>query len=368
MTMSRKRSTPVRGESLPFMTIDRIVDTHIHFRGGEGGGGDDVVRFLVAQAINAGSDVFFGMPNLKEWLGTYEKVQKYLELCQSAVPDGQTATFQIMLALTENTSFEEIDRCVEAGQYHAKVYPLSRTTGSDSELGVRNYLKLMELIRYAGKKGMTVHFHPEYPWLGFHNRDAEYLFMPIVDMLLQETDATIVWEHGTDARCIPFWKEAAKSGRFAVTLTAHHLLAGEDHYFGDVSATCKPPVKTPRDCTDLKRLVAEDHAWVMAGSDSAPHDIGVKHPEAGRCACGAYTALFGEKGVLFAHCERSVKVFERFMGGNARLFHGLPPATGKITLVREPRTVPSSEQYSAGGWTMQPFAAGRTLEWRRDVA
>ena len=134
---------------------------------------------------------------------------------------------------------------------------------------------------------MRFHFHPEHPDLMVGNRDAEYLFLPIIDMVLNETEATVIWEHGTDARCIPFWEEWATSGRFFVTLTAHHLLSNEDAAFGDVRQVCKPPIKTEIDRRSLVELIGKNYSWVMAGPDDAPHDIGKKYPRTTACACGA---------------------------------------------------------------------------------
>ncbi len=179
--------------------------------------------------------------------------------------------------VTEQTTMGEIDQCLEAGIVDAKIYPRFRTTKSEN--GVACYGKLLPLIKHGGKVGMKFHFHPEHPSPIFSNRDAEFAFLPIARIFLEETDAVIIWEHGTDARCIPHWKDMARSRRFFVTLTAHHLATNEDDTFGDVRATCKPPIKTEDDRQGLLQLVAEGYRyqWVMAGADDAPHPMENKH-------------------------------------------------------------------------------------------
>ena len=198
----------------------------------------------------------------------------------------------------------------------------------------------------------------------FTNRDAEYAFLPIADMMLR-TGATIIWEHGTDARCIPHWKEMAETGRFFVTLTAHHL----DDTFGDVRSTCKPSIKTEYDRRGLIILVSENHRWVMAGLDDAPHPAGSKHVHIGKCACGAYTAPFGLQ--LYAQVLlpvllpkiAGVQIFVNFTSGNAREVYGLPPASKEEALVHAPEFFHIPDSYQIGDWEVEPFWAGQKLDW-----
>ena len=222
------------------------------------------------------------------------------------------------------------------------------------------------MIYHCGKVGMRCHFHPEHPWKIFNNRDAEFAFLPIIDMFLNETGATIIWEHGTDARCVPFWEEMSKSGRFFVTLTAHHLVANEDNEFGDVRSVCKPSIKTKEDQIGLVDLVKKNYEWVMAGADDAPHDKNAKHPETGCCACGAYTAPFLLQ--LYAHALSSLlinfegkNIFSKFICENGRNLYGFNKSSHNITITDNPFKIPLS--YQAGSWTVEPFWAGRTIGW-----
>jgi dihydroorotase (homodimeric type) len=343
-------------------TVDALCNVHSHLREGA-----KVMMDLARLGVEGGADTILPMPNTGKGLSTAEEVDEYgKHLIQLFLWSGKEFPVNLIktVMLNERTTAEMIDECVDSGILDAKIYPLDRTTKSHN--GVRRYEKLLPLVKHCGKMGMKVHFHPEHPNMLFDNRDAEFAFLPIGEMFLHETEATIVWEHGTDGRCIPFWKEFAQTGRFYVTLTAHHLVTDEDESFGDVRAVCKPPVKTRRDRMDLVRLVEEDWPWVMAGLDDAPHDAKKKHPSIGGSACGAYTAPFGLQ--LYAHAldemlvtrrVEGVKTFNNFISRNARRFHGLPEASRQYRLVKKPFLIPN--YYQVGEWTVESFWAGRGL-------
>lgn len=337
--------------------VDALCNVHTHLREGL------MVGPLVQKAVTGGADVLAPMPNTKEGLTTAEQVMHYVKTAQSA-PFGKRVTFLPIVMVNEHTSLEVIDQCIEAGIVDCKVYPLNRTTKSHH--GVRHYARLLLVMKHCGKVGMKCHFHPEHPLMLFDNRDAEFAFLPLLDMFLNETEAVIISEHGTDARCISFWQEMAKSGRFYVTLTAHHLASDEDIEFGNVRSVCKPPIKTRSDQQSLVRLVEEGYNWVMAGPDDAPHLRKHKHVNTGGCACGAYTAPFLMQ--LYAHAlgnllhmPQGVRTFVDFTSHNARILHQLPSASRKITLVKESFLIPLS--YKIGPVAVEPFWAGQTIDW-----
>ncbi|MEK7227718.1 MAG: hypothetical protein AAB641_02410 [Patescibacteria group bacterium] len=295
-------------------------------------------------------------------LKTAREVLEYHESAQVKVDGSDILGLLPTVLINEETMFETIDECVENNIFDGKIYPLDRTTKSHN--GSRYYQRLLPLVKHCGERGMRVHVHPEHPWMVFDNRDAEFSFLPIMDMFLNDTGAKLFWEHGSDARCIPFWKEMAESGRFFVGLTAHHLAADEDSTFGDSRATCKPPIKTRRDRLDFVRLVSEDHPWVIAGLDDAPHDKSKKQVATGRCACGAYTAPFGLQ--LYAHALDHLlhqlggeEIFRNFTSRNARRIFGYPQVSRKVRLARKPYRIP--QIYQVGDWTVEPFWAGQEI-------
>ncbi len=340
------------------ISLQRIANVHTHLREGE------VVGPLIAKAIEGGACALGPMPNTSAGLTTAAAVTEYVNRAKEFAPD---MPFLPIVMVTEQTTEKDIDECVAAGIADAKVYPCLRTTKSEN--GVVRYGKLLPLIRHGGKAGMKFHFHPEHPSPVFSNRDAEFAFLPLARMFLEETDATIVWEHGTDARCITHWKDMAASGRFFVTLTAHHIATSEDEAFGDVRAVCKPPIKTEEDRQELLRLIADGYEWVMAGADDAPHPIESKHVSKGRCACGAYTAPF--LILLYIHVfTRAVHEtpmlnsdVENFLYFNAKKLHPQLKLQSPPVLITKERAFQIQSTYNIGPWTVEPFWAGRTLDW-----
>ena len=350
-----------------------MIDTHIHLRQDELRK-PSIVHPLIDLSVEGGAIALGLMPNPKagvhaphDGLHTAEDVVAYVEHAAQA-NKAEFVQFIKIVLLTERTTKADIDACVAAGIMDAKIYPLDRTTGSDI-LGVRDFHELIPVLRHCGLSGMRVHIHPEHPLMDIHGREAESMFIPVMDMLMQATDeanTVFVWEHGTDARGIPFWKEWAKSGRFFVTITAHHLAADEDELYGDVRGVCKPAPKTRWDRDLLRALVLEGHSWIMAGTDSAPHDISAKQVEAGRCSCGAFTAPFALP--LYAHTildepsDREIEVFRRFIYRNAKQLYNLPDLNlSEFELIREDFVIPTS--YDVGPWQVTPFGAGRRLNW-----
>lgn len=340
--------------------VDAMADMHVHLREGE-----DVMCDLATHSIEGGADVVLPMPNTQKGLLCAKDVLDYhVKLVQlPCLPGGKFISFVPTVMINESTTTEVIDECADNGIFDAKVYPLNRTTKSHN--GVYSYARIMDAIRRCGEKGVRVHFHPENPWMLFDGRDAEYAFLQIAKDAVYETKAIVIWEHGTDARCIPFWREMAKSGRFCVTLTPHHLVTNEDSEFGDVRSVCKPPIKTRRDQKELVQLVLEDNLWVMAGTDTAPHPNATKHPLSNGCSCGSFQAPFAVQ--LYAHALlgndeiMDLEMFNNFISRNARHIYTLPPASRQVKLKNEPFKIPLS--YKAGSWEVESFWAGKTIDY-----
>jgi len=345
--------------------IEPLINPHTHLREDKKNEGQEVVGALVDHAAAGGAIALGPMPNTEKGLLRARDVTSYI----AHAKDSKSAPMEFIpiVQLTEQTTEKTIDSCVAAGIYDAKVYPFGRTT--KSHLGVKKYERIIPVAAYAGSREMRTHVHPEHPLPFFENRDAEFAFLPIADMLVNE-GAIVVWEHGTDARCIPFWKHWAKTGRFYVTLTAHHLATNESETYGDVQAVCKPPYKTENDRESLKQFVMEGHSWVMAGGDDAPHPKGKKHVP-GPCACGAYTAPFLLP--LYAHALSELlesedpddeAIFRSFINYNALKVYGdlfLHLHMPRVRLVKKEFRIPRS--YKIGSWEVEPFWAGRTINY-----
>lgn len=332
--------------------IPALQNPHTHIREGE------VVKPLIELALQGGVDMLGPMPNTIKGLLTAEQTLSYNKNARGKAPRGSGLRIIPIVQFTESTTPTMIDDCGKNDILDAKIYPRNRTTKSQN--GVERYARIIPIVQHAAEWKIRSHFHPEHPSPLFDNRDAEFAFLPIIEMLLQETTATIVWEHGTDARCIPHWMKFAETGRFFVTTTAHHLVENESGTYGDVAAACKPPYKTEQDRRGLINLIKQNFSWVMAGGDDAPHPKGAKHV-VGNCACGAYTAPFLLP--LYAHALWDIidpDTFVNFTSKNAsRLYN--THSTRQYRVVEKPFKIPLI--YTAGPWEIEPFWAGRELNY-----
>ena len=347
------------------VVIDRFANVHAHLRE------IPLVGPLINYSVAGGIDAILAMPNLNAPLTDAQSVLEYMQALRQFSPPSHPMTFISTAYVTERTSSDDILGMVALGIEHFKVYPRHRTTKSQD--GVVDYYGVIRAFREAAigardemGKRIFVHLHPEHPSMLFDDADAEFAFLPILRMLVETTEAVVVSEHGTDLRCIRHWKDLSTSGRFYVTLTAHHLAADEDSVRGDVRAVCKPPIKRVLDRELLCQLVKEDHPWVLAGLDDAPHPASAKHVDSGGCACGSYTAPFGIQ--LYAHAlgdlamtAEGAEVFQRLISRNARAAYGLPAASGSVRLVKKPCRIPL--RYPVVNFDVAPFWAGKTIDW-----
>jgi len=343
-------------------TAEAIADPHVHLR--EIGW---VMSDVVRDCYDGGSDVIGPQPNTNSPRITEQEVSWYINSAKTFVNPLKPMSFIPFVMLTECTTRAELEKCVATGIRDGKIYPYMRTTKSAH--GVHCYSNMIPIVRWCGELGIKVHAHFEHPNSVHPNRDAEYLCLPIAEIFLESTKAIIVWEHGSDGRCVRAWKKFANDfpGRFYLMLTAHHLAWDEDSAFGDVRKKCKPPIKTDLDRLQLISLIGENHYWVMAGSDAAPHDVENKHAHKGKCSCGDYTAPFLH--LLYAHAlshlfltPRGIEIYINFTSRNARSLHKLPRSSRNVILVRKPFTIPPF--YKVGDWTVEPPGVGEVLEFQ----
>jgi dihydroorotase len=341
--------------------IETPVDLHVHWREEN----EKTMRSLIAESIAGGADWFAPMPNTKDGLKTAKEVIRYKTLAESFIPPDKKVGILPIVLVNEQTTTEDIDECVDNGIFDCKFYPLGRTT--ESHNGIRDYYKTLPVAKHCGKRKMRRHLHPEIPMMTIDNRDAEYLFLPILDMFLNETEGDIIWEHGSDARCILTWQKFAKSGRFFVSLTPQHLLTDESDSYGDVLKTFKPSAKDNLSRYSLIRLIEENNDWLYGASDFAPHKIDTKHVSFGRCSCGAYHGRYVFP--FYAHAldrllstPQGMEIFVNFTSRNARRIYKLPPASGKIKLVRKPLLIPLADQI--GPLKVGFFMANQEISWQ----
>ncbi len=346
--------------------VEALCNVHSHEREGQ------VKKPLIEAAIEGGADCLLSMPNAEGGMDTPDHVIRYNKESESMVPPGQVMNFIPIMLLTENTTERQIDEAVDKGIKDCKILPYLRTT--KSEKGVKRYYPMLPKVKHCGRRGMRVHNHFEHPCMVYGDRDAEYICLPVAEMFL-DTGATVFWEHGSDARCIPFWTEMAKTGRFVVTMTPIHINTTEDYVRGNNSGVVRPPIKTADDMHALREFICKGYDWVINGPDSAYHPTAVpeiktlqKMPEFGKCACGAFTApwiLAWYAHALMDHLltlPNGLEIFNNFTSRIPRQSFGRPPPSRTIKLVRRPLIIPI--KYQIGPEVAMPFLGGETINWQ----
>ena len=98
------------------------------------------------------------------------------------------------------------------------------------------------------------------------------------------------------------------------------------------------------------------------GTDSAPHAAVLKE-HAAACA-GCYTALSAlELYVAAFEAAGALDKLEGFASFHGADFYGLPRNRGRVTLQRQPWTLPGTVPF--GAQTLKPLCGGETLAWQQ---
>ena len=124
---------------------------------------------------------------------------------------------------------------------------------------------------------------------------------------------------------------------------------------------CLPIAKREKHRRALRHAATSGNPAFFLGTDSAPHAIPTKETACGcagiftaPAALELYTQVFEEEGAL--------DHFEAFASLNGPAFYHLPVNEGRVTLRREPWTVP--QRVGEGEDAVVPFRAGESLRWR----
>jgi dihydroorotase len=337
----------------PTLTLTRPDDWHVHLRDGA----------MLAAVLPDTARQFaraIAMPNLKPPVRTLEEAGAYRARILAALPADARFTPLMTLYLTDNTAPEEIFAARESGFVHAvKYYPAGATTHSDS--GVSDIARVQAVLEAMQETGLPLLLHGEVtdPEVDVFDREAVFIERILEPLLQRLPRLKVVLEHITTAHAAEF--VAAASANVAATITAHHLLYNRNAMFqGGIRPHyyCLPLLKRESQRRALIEAATGGDPKFFLGSDSAPH---ARQAKENACGCaGIYTAhaaieLYAEVFELAGALDR-LEAFASFHGPD---FYGLPRNTDKITLRREPHTLPS--EHAAG---VVPLRAGESVNWR----
>ena len=342
--------------SLSTLTLTRPDDWHLHLRDGEMLAAvlpDTAKRF--ARAIV--------MPNLNPPVRTVADAAAYRERILAALPTGVTFEPLMTLYLTDNTPPTEIIKAKDSGFIHAvKYYPAGATTNSNS--GVTDIRRVETALEAMQEVNLPLLLHGEVTDANIDIFDREAVFIErILEPLLQRLPRLrVVLEHITTSQSAAF--VAQSSANIAATLTAHHLLYNRNAMFqGGIRphAYCLPVLKRETHRQALIAAATSGNPRFFLGTDSAPHP---RHAKEAACGCaGIYSAhtaieLYAEVFEQNAALDK-LEAFASFHGAD---FYGLPHNQERITLVKQPWTVPSL--LGEGTGAIVPLRAGENMAWQ----
>ena len=334
----------------------RPDDWHVHLRDGPMLAG--VVNFTARQFARA-----IVMPNLAPPVTTVAAAEAYRSRILAALEPGLSFTPLMTCYLTDDIDAAEIERGFAAGVFTAcKLYPAHATTNSSH--GVTDIKNIHGALETMQRIGMPLLLHGEVTEKHVDIFDREAVFIErILSKLVRDFPALkIVLEHITTEEAANFVAQGPAT--LAATITPHHLDYNRNAMFeGGIRPHfyCLPVAKREHHRLALRKAATSGSPKFFLGTDSAPHAV---HAKEAACGCAgvfcaphaleSYAKVFDE--------ENALARFEAFASENGPRFYGLPLNEERITLTREPQSVP--ERISAGGTEIVPFHAGASLSWR----
>ena len=344
--------------------LTRPDDWHLHLRDGAA-----LVAVLPYSARQFGRAVV--MPNLRAPITTTALALAYKERIVAALSElpefpelsRDSPPFQplMTLYLTDSTPAQEIGRAQAAGIVALKLYPAGATTHSDA--GVTDIGKISATLEAMQRAGLLLLVHGEVtdPEVDVFDREAVFIERVMQPLRRDFPELKVVFEHITTREAAQYVAQA--DAYTAATITAHHLLYNRNalftgglrpHYY------CLPVLKRETHRLALLRAATSGSNKFFLGSDSAPHAATLK--EQSVCGAGCFTApaameLYAEAFEAAAALDK-LEGFASFFGAD---FYGLPRNCGRVTLRRQPRTLPESLPF--GDTTIKPLRAGETLNW-----
>ena len=339
----------------PFITLTRPDDWHVHLR--DGAPLRTAVAHTAAQFARA-----IVMPNLVPPVTTVEQALAYRARIVEAIPSNQAFMPLMTLYLTDRTPASEVARAREAGIAAFKLYPAGATTNSDA--GVTDLRHCQTVLEAMQRHGMPLLVHGEVtdPQVDIFDRERVFLERSLLPLIERFPRLKVVLEHVSTREGVARVQDGPE--RLAATLTPHHLLLSRNAMFAGGLRPhhfCLPVAKREEDRLALVEAATSGHPRFFLGTDSAPHPR--RRKESASAPGGIYTAhaaieLYAEVFEQAGALDR-LEAFASFHGPD---FYGLPRNRERVTLVREPWTVPAS--LAMGEEELVPFRAGERVAWK----
>jgi dihydroorotase len=338
------------------LVLRRPDDWHLHLR--DGAALEAVAPFTAARFARA-----IVMPNLAPPVTSTALALAYRQRILDALPKGVKFEPLMTLYLTDESDPREIARAQASGVvWGCKLYPAGATTHSDA--GVRDIKRIEAVLARMSELDIVLQVHGEVtqPAVDVFDREARFIETVLADLAERFPALRIVFEHVSTRAGVQFVQQA-RTG-IAATITPHHLLLNRSALFAGGLRPhhyCLPILKREEDRLALIQAATSGSPKFFLGTDSAPHARAAKESACG-CA-GIFSAHAALE--LYAEVFEAAGALPRLQGFASEFgadFYGLPRNDEKITLVREPWSVPHSLAF--GHDELIPFRAGGQIMWR----
>ena len=335
-------------------------DWHLHIRDG------DVMKDVLADTARQFARAII-MPNLKPPVTTVDLAKAYQSRIDVNLKTLGINSFTplMTLYLTDNTSADEVRKAKAEGIVAFKLYPAGATTNSDA--GVSDIKRCYQALEAMQAVGMPLLVHGEVTTADIDIFDREAVFIDSVLEPLRKDfpELRIVFEHITTKQAAHYVRDASTHGKntLAATITPQHLLMNRNAIFaGGIRPHnyCLPVLKREEHRVALVEAATSGNSRFFLGTDSAPHAKGAKEAA---CGCAGCYSAFNALG-LYAEAFESVgklDKLESFAGFFGPDFYALARNTKKITLSKQPQTIPT--ELPLGEATIVPLRAGETIAW-----
>ena len=338
------------------LTIIQPDDWHLHLRD-EG---------ALATTVPGAARCFgrgIVMPNLVPPVRNVAAATAYRERILAARPENSEWQPLMVLYLTDNTSADDIRAAHACAFVHAcKYYPAGATTNSDS--GVTDLERLDEVFETMQELGVVLQMHGEVtdPDIDIFDREAVFIDRHLVRIREKFPALKMVLEHITTEQGATFVRHS--EGPLAASITPQHLLYNRnDMLVGGIRPHlfCLPILKRNRHQTALIEAATSGDSRFFLGTDSAPHPRHAKENACGCAGCYSHHAAIELYAEAFDRAG-ALHQLEGFASRYGADFYNLAYNRRKITLNRDPWTVPERIDYDGG--ELIPLAAGQALNWR----
>jgi len=336
--------------SAPFgIALDRVnptvletyfYETHAHGR-------NDPLSEVVAAHMAKRCDGAILEPNTNPRLLKAVDVENYLRIFHGLQP---SVKWVGTIYLTLDTDLDEVLKVWRLGLIAGvKWYPPGHQQAGDRSVTPEMFIEpnspIAPLLRMMEREGIPLMLHGEVKvWRGIdiHPEDQEALFIKVILPKLRVifSKLRISLEHISTKEAAEYMAAHGEPYYLVCTITAHHLALDSRYLYLNgflrPDHHCLPIIKKLEHLLALHALIRLRLAFVMAGTDLAPHDIGNKHAYC--CWGGVYTGHCSVE--LYAQVLEfldALDYLDTFLYWNAKRFHRklVPVNPRKIRLVRE---------------------------------